>query len=474
MKYKMKDIREICNAMSSLVEPLMEAVKPDGKFNKQDSWKTLLKIGETEASHLTVIKYKDKVEEFMLSLIDAYEKSGGKRKHPITWANGPVFIKLPYEFTPIIKTVINTNNFSELFTIREKDEKKIYVDYINNGKKVKMIETGRGSVGRVPTDLQESSTCALFNIYMDMIDEDTDDMAQLDDLNNIKNLIIDALGIDGDKFDETWLISFSHQIKSIVKFLKSFDLDVTEYRAVRYGDKKNPVSAAYTNMISAYTKVCGTTGSRKDTYDPSDIILYDQRAIGKIESICRAGSSRDDYEDPNNSDKGIKNEYINELFLSHLCMGISLKKLTGAGRPEIFNTGSHNIVKSVNTIKKDDIIIKPNYITVKVSGNFNFDNTTIDNGEEVNNQKSILITLRSFGSVAMDVKMDAKGEPALGKCPVDIWRSILKVNKRTKLHDCLKAFEKFLKSNNNTDQIQSLIQYAIKEGPHCYPFILLH
>lgn len=470
----MANIKELCMNMNPLNELIIEAIKPDGKFNKQDSWKTLLKIGETDASHLVVIKYKDKVEEFILSLIDAYEKSGGKRKHPITWANGKDYIKLPYEFTPIIKTVINTNNFSELFTIKEKDEKKIFVDYIDNGKKLRMIETGRGSVGRIPTDLQESSTCTLFNIYMDMIDEDTDDMAQLDDLNNIKNLLIDALGVNGEKFDETWLISFSHQIKSIVKFLKSFDLDVTEYRAVRYGDKKNPVSAAYTNMISAYTKVCGTTGSRKDTYDPSDIILYDQRAIGKIESICRAGSSRDDYEDPNNSDKGIKNEYINELFLSHLCMGISLKKLTGAGRPEIFNTGSHNIVKSVNAVKESDIIIKPNYITVKVSGNFNFDNTTIDNGEEVNNQKSILITLRSFGSVAMDVKMDAKGEPALGKCPVDIWRSILGVNSKTKLHDCLRAFEKFLKSSNNTSQIQSLIQYAIKEGPHCYPFILLH
>lgn len=474
----MRSIEELVMFMNPLNDMLVEAVGVDGKFNKQDSWKTLQKIAQTEASHVAIVKYANsdkKLMQFIEDILNQYYNAGGKLKHPFVWASGKDYIKLPYDFTPIIKSVIS--KYSDILIIKEINAKKIEVFYTGDKKKVKLIETGRGSVGKMATELQESSTCALFNAYMMMIGDDDDNMSMMDDLDNIKNILIDALGVEGDKYDETWLISFSLQIKSIVTLLKSYDCTVTDYRAARYGDKSDAVSAAYTKMIDAYTKACSTAGGRKDTYDPSDIILYDQNSVGLITEICVAGKDLEDYVDPKDSSKGIKGRYINELFNTHLCMGISLKKLSGTGRPELFNTGSHNVVSNVKSIVGNPII-KPNYTTIKVEGQFNFDHTTTDDGDNVKNQKNILITLREFGAnvIAMDVKMDAKGEPALGKCPVEIWRGILGVNKRTKLHDCLDAFNKFLEKIDakKLNDIQSIIQYAIKEGPHCYPFILLH
>ena len=117
-------------------------------------------------------------------------------------------------------------------------------------------------------------------------------------------------------------------------------------------------------------------------------------------------------------------------------------------------------------------------IDVKCTGDFKFGDYVDSDMKYVENTKTIRITMRTFGSGRVGVDCSVYSDkdtsaPSLGKCPVDIWRSILKCNKNDDIIECIKKFKDFLKNKPN-QKLTEIIRGAVKEGPYCLPFILIN
>lgn len=447
--------------MKSLDTYIFETLSTkSGRFNMHtSSYSKLLNL----APHLNAAKYKTQTYRIIKEIVRAYT---GSEKNIFIFSEGKSYFKMNYDFAPIIRSAVN--NFEDFHLKDSGDSDKIAL-YYNDGKKdIKVMETGKGSIGRVQTAVQEKSTCAVFNSFVELAD---DDINKMNDLIYIRNIISDIFSVEVEDMDNSWISSFGKQVKALVSYLASNGLNPADYRLTRYGEKDD-VAKAYTNMIRSYADVNKSDKNdraSKDTYDPSDVILYKKDNINDIIKYCKSGRSIDDYI----GDNGIKTNYTDKLFLNHICMGVSLKKITkNSGSADLFNVSGKSTVMSVNEFN----IIKesPKNITVSCIGNFNFDNLTDDSGNDIDKERNIHITLRTFGYgiTAMDVKINETGECSLGKCPVNIWRSMIKCNSKD-IKQCTKAFSEFLKTASNND-IMNIIKYAIKEGPHCFSFILLH
>lgn len=112
--------------------------------------------------------------------------------------------------------------------------------------------------------------------------------------------------------------------------------------------------------------------------------------------------------------------------------------------------------------------------------------------------KNIRLTLRTFGeSIGIDIsicksnknsKYTNQGSISLGKCSTKIWTKILNVNTNNTKNTpenvklCINNFIKLLESINNKkdnntniiNNIKLMIDSALKCGPACLPFMLLH
>ena len=264
---------------------------------------------------------------------------------------------------------------------------------------------------------------------------------------------------------------------SIVDYLYRItgNKNIASYRLVRF-DEKGPhaeVSRAYTNMVKSYAK---QKGMRRDVFDPTDVILFDKNKIEVIKTNCKVSSDEE-------SSNQIRNNFLENCFKPRICMGISLKKLSKSGKIKEYNTGSESI-ESVDSYE----IISPKKktsknIMVKCNGKFNLDETTDIDKKPIDNITSIALTLRTFseGVVAMDATVtNTNGSyegPSLGKCPADIWRKLLDVKDtdKKKIEVCISKFEYFVKNDDHIlDDLKELINGALKEGPSCFPFILIH
>ena len=449
--------------MKKLITYLLESLNSGGFSHATETFDKLVKY----ASHLNAVKFYDELKPIFDKIS---QENTSKTNNIFLWAesNSHKYFKMDYPFNPIILRIAKEH--SNIFDVTIKNNgKKVALYYIGDGKKTKIMETGKGSVGRVKTEVQEHSTCYVFNKYIDIIENDDADMSTMDDLDQIRSYIADIYVIEVEDMDNSWIASFGKQVKTIISFIRSFGGDPTNFRLARFDekDKKSIVSKAYTRMVKSYVKYVGGEGrNRRDTYDPSDVILFDKTHVSDIESICISGKNVNDC-------CNIKSKYFNELFTTHKCMGISLKKISKSdGSADLFNVGSHNVVEIVKSFK----IMKQSEtnLTVLCVGSFNFDGITSEDGEPVGAEKEVLLTMRTFGggNVAVDVKLNENGEPAIGKCPVKIWRNAIDYNYKD-IEGCINKFKYFLESASNND-ICNLIKAAVKEGPHCFPFILLH
>lgn len=409
-----------------------------------------------DISHLNVCKFPE-LKDFFKEAVNSCPN------HPDTifiYAPGAKYFKMPYEFTPILKTQASVADMD----VRQIGGEKIALYY----KKKKIVETGRGSADKISTSLQENSTCTLFNVCMDIGKDEDVDLDKLNNLDYIKNILIDAYGADAETLNKSWLGSFSVQIATLINFCKSIGVDARDYRMTRYGNSDD-VATCYTNMVKSYTKHVGGEGrNSKDTFDPSDVILYNLGNVKGITEVCKEGSDSE-------SCISIRDRYLNELFSKHICMGISLKKITSKkGRVDLFNIGATNVVKLIESV--EEVSSTDQGKTLLCSGKFDFSTITDGDGDKVGNTiNSVLITMRTFGSgnVGIDVKLNEKGSPALGKCPIKIWMNELGCKNSKNIDDCISKFET-LKDKESISIATTLIQAAIKEGPHCFPFILLH
>lgn len=336
------------------------------------------------------------------------------------------------------------------------------------------IELGNGSVGKnlkIKTENQETATCLVWNA---MVSDAHKEGFNITNTEQVKD-IVGSIGIE---FPKSWILSFQKQCQAIYNFIeKNTNNSPINYRAVRYDadDANTKVGKKYAEFVKLYIKKCepDIVNIPKDNYDPSDIILYTEGAETVLDKLIAFANSTDDSTE-------INNKYKELAFDTRIIIGTSLKKITGtSGRAEFFNIGEGSEVAVVNSIKVDSHSETSTKITA--TGRFNFSGISDPESPETPIEEStIILELRSFGKyTGMDCKSD-KG-PSLGKVPVRKWTSLLKVNSAQKSNlklSCKKFAELGEKgeSGNATvlKQIQELIQWGIKSGPWCLPFVLVH
>lgn len=340
----------------------------------------------------------------------------------------------------------------------------------SHGEVVAGVTVGDGSVKlgkHVSTEDQETATCVLWNRFV---------KSNIDLDSNPKELMEIINKDSGLDLDEAWSKSCALQIKAIVKYLESQKLNPNDYRAARFGDKNFSMAKLHESFLNSYINVCASNddtnvGKKKDSYDPSDIILVNEKtdASGKLSSL--AGLS-----DWNAMHTGYK-----ELFVNGDVIGISLKKVAGSAHYELFNIGEGTSKVVINSIdvnfqyegrgkKRTD---KKTGVYAIITGKFDFNQTSApEDSDDGISESKVKLTCRSFNS-GKDLDMDVTGEsgPSLGKVPRDVWRSVFKTDNNFS-EETLDYIADKLK--NGKDSVKRVIEAGIKNGPWCLPFVLVH
>lgn len=446
-----------------LFEHILNIFEAEGTKTKFDNWTSefddLLKKNPSLNAH----KNPEAVNKLIEDLIAT---ANYKPDELFIYATGASNFKIPYAFYDTLISFSNNSEYTSVFKFKEIGKNKIQVSFIKGGP---IFETGSGSIGRVSTEQQETATCVVWNAYVDALRENKD--FNTSDKEFIKTLVAEL----SDNFDGEWISTFGKQCVAITKYLESIGCDPKDYKMCRYGEaaSKNKVSDAYSKFIANYTS---SIGGQKDNFDPSDVLIYLESKSGELVSMLNKYAS-----DPVNS----KQTYLTEVFEKKLLQGISLKKIAGNkdGKYSKYNTGDQNEARigDVTSFEVNEKRSNANQFIVWVEGNFRFDDITDTEGNEVNTVNSVTLTLRSFGKggVGMDVCINEKKSPSLGKCPARIWREVIGLNphKTASLSKCTSAMKEFMENNNEEfikEKLKHLIASAVKEGPACFPFILLH
>lgn len=374
------------------------------------------------------------------------------------------FFKIPYEYTD---SILKEFGNSKYFTIKySNDSEKIKVYYKN----LKLFETGEGSINNVSSTEQELATCLIWNKYIELKSQNLDFSIDI-----VNDIIIDI----SQNFTSNWVKSLTEQVNAIQVLLKNYGItetDIVNYKLCLYGstidDDDLHIGELYKKLITKYSKFYK---GNKHHFDPSDIIIYNKNL--DIDSFKILVNS--DITDGTQT----KKIFMDNFFSTRDIMGISLKQITTTPKIEEYNINTECKVKYIDSIEIVENKSSENYLRVLCKGNFNFDNLTDDDGNEIQNKnQNIYVTLRSFGSdcIAMDCTINDvsnKTSPSLGKCPVKVWRKILNLDKDDNITTCINAFKEFLTTNHD-DYIKArfnvIIKKAIKEGPNCFPFILIH
>lgn len=392
--------------------------------------------------------------------------------------------------------IMRSKSLKRFRLVKTSNSMNVYID------KKFIFKIGNGSVNRIKTADQENGTCIVWNRYINILNNiDAKESVKMD----VK--FVESI-LKGFPYD--WMDSFSTQIATIYNFLKNEGETPEEYMMVRYGgnmkdlnklvrDNKiddeataktlEMVGKAYADAIKAY--VNNFPDSQKDNFDPSDVILYkvsdvNNTIIQKLEYITKAFASTDE-----ERVKKAKQSFIDELFKTHSMFGISLKKVSSYRAPQcdLFNINYDETSSNIEVTGNTGVQESGTGLKIICSGNFKFSGVTSadsnekESGENTGGVKEskISINMRTFGgSIGIDccVVNGSHTEPALGKCPVTHWRKELGVTKNSDLDTCKKALIKKMGSFKKQDQqnkfLENIIRYAAKEGPACFPFILIH
>ena len=407
------------------------------------------------------LRAKREAKDVEMLINDIISSSDYITNKTFIYAPKGLFFKVSYSYYKEIKEIVNSPKYKDKFKTTDKGGGKIVVSYINGGI---IFETGAGSIGRITTAQQETAKCVVWNTYIDNLRND-DDVFNVNDRDTIKNVIKDI----ADDFDDDWISTFIKQVTTITEYIKKFGGDPSDYKLCRYGESEsnNIVSSAYKLFIDKYISVLE---GQKDNFDPSDVILYKE---SETNNIVNALNKYCDNVIEN------KNNFINNLFKTHLLQGLSLKKIVGKNtcRYEEFNTGDQN-VNRIGDVTDFHILRSrtPNCVSVICKGNFKFDDITDEEGNIIKTEHSLKLKLRTFGDgrTGIECFINDSKEPTLGKCPVRIWKPIIGVNDKEDITICIEKFKTMLENKNVKDNLKTIIQYAVKEGPACFPFILLH
>ena len=383
------------------------------------------------------------------------------------YADGSSIFKIQRGYNDDLINILD-RNYKDIFSYSvSSGSVKVY--YNVPGKKTKntIFQTGNGSIGRVSTEQQESATCAVWNAFvsgqLDLKRHDRDDI--------VRNFVSSI----SEEFDKDWIRSFSKHVLTICDyFINHVGVDPMKYKlCLSHKSSLNTdpdnVGKEYGDFVWEYTTAVG--GKAKDPYDPSDVIAYLYNESGSIKNALNRYKK--------NPVEG-KSQYKEELFDQNKVIGFSLKKITGKNKGARFDT--YNDGKSADKCKSvNEFEISPRTSNVQVvvncKGDFNFDHTTTETGELEGKMKSVDVVLRSFGgSVAMDCTIKGEG-PTLGKCPVNVWRNIIDANMNDSLEVCVDKFKDYLNTTSKKQiliDLKKIILASIKQGEHCFPFVLIH
>ena len=192
------------------------------------------------------------IEDIMHQYFDDLVRIAKYRpKEFFIYSDNKPYFKIPYVFFDSILQL--ESEYPQLSL----DSKGIKIKVSYKGKKI--FETGSGSVGRVSTEQQEMATCIVWDSVHNGID------------------INDAVYRIEGGFDSEWKETFKKQVNVISKYLKSFGLNPSDYRLVRFG--QDELGKMYKKFITAYTK---QISGRKDNHDPSDVLLYSVKDLNNI------------------------------------------------------------------------------------------------------------------------------------------------------------------------------------------------
>lgn len=455
----MKSIIEtLKNFKFNIIDYILEAEGTKTKFdNSTSTFDDLI----DKNPELNACKNSKIVNELLEDIISYAQY---RPKELFIYASKSSYFKIPYAYYEALLHFMKDAKYKNIFKFKEVSSKKIQVSFVKGGP---IFETGSGSISRVSTEQQESATCVVWNAYVDTLRKN--EVFDTSNIEFIRSLVKELT----DKFDEEWITTFGKQCVAITSYLKKIGCNPTDYKMCRYGEEEssNKVSNAYSQFVANYIK---KIGGQKDNFDPSDVLIYLEKEENNIIKLLNEYTK-----DPINK----KSEYLNNIFEKKLLQGISLKKIVGTKQAKYskYNTGDQNEARIGKVHSYNVIPTSGNNVIICAEGNFKFDDITDSEGNEIETTNSVKITLRTFGNdtVGMDVCINEKKSPSLGKCPARIWREVIGLNPN-KTHDinkCIDALNAFIKNNNEElikEKLKHIIASAVKEGPACFPFILLH
>lgn len=353
---------------------------------------------------------------------------------------------------------------------------------------IKTYLTSKTIGPKIDTRDQELATCIVFNAL-------AHDQNQTLDEATIRRFLIE-MEVD---FPKDWIISFSKQVQKLVDVLG----DISEYRMARYGGYKqgkkyekynDPVCKAYEKMIQSYTKF--HTHSKKDNWDPTDVILYKAGSAGEL--VTEFSSMEvTEFED---RVKGaaqceeimsyLKNTIYSAPIGNRIFMGLSLKKLNPKSNPsfELYNMEEGDRINVTGfdqdsnrkSKKEGNVFITNQSSCVVLDGQYRFENMMDENGNEVDfKSHKITLTLRTFGHGIIGMDVNLESGPPIGKVSTQVWKPILakKTNKRMMENEFKfwqSGFINFMNDNPDFKLINEMVQSGAKNGPRCLPFVMLH
>lgn len=358
---------------------------------------------------------------------------------------------------------------------------KVYVKSIDATIKVRITKASIGP--KIKTADQETATCIIFNKLIQYYEENQKDIPVLDK-GVINGFLVGALNVN---FDHNWILSFGEQINTIVKALGGIK-NACQYRMERYGGHETYkpedwcVHESYENMINSYTKY--HIGSRKDNWDPTDVILYKKDSANELIKNFNSLVVTD-MGNPNSDQCDKIRTYLKSIYRApireRIFMGISLKQLkAGSHSFELYNMrlGDRINCKSIQEHPKDsdtNTYRRLRGCYCLIDGKYKFNHKIDDEGEDATwSDHTIKMEMRSFGKGINAIDVTLETGPSIGKCPTHVWSPILGISPDASLDECLDSFSEFINNKLDMEQVNLIVRAAAKNGPNCLPFMLLH
>lgn len=420
--------------MKGLSAFLTETMQPITFIMEAGGFVNLIDINEIAAwfkqrsKKASIQDNADKIQDMFSDLFTGMESH-------VLYSENDTYLKIPYSMIPVIQDKLTTDSSKDFYyEVDKKNDKKYYIKAGFAGG-VKLSETGSGNYGSKSLDkeIHENLTSFYYNTpeeFWPIVDTAVEALYSYADLKIwIPTWHEHAIALRkecGEKLRAVRIDNAANIRKVYAEIMSKVGKQSIGWDGTM-SSQDGQVNTAYDKLSNAQKSFIikskfETARLKRESYDKSDIVLYDP---SKISDIQKAANIKDD-----DDLAGIRGLMI-ELYNNKALIGISLKGLSKAkGHFEMvgFNVDDdpeHGVVKAVKDYSIDPILRIKRGKTTVMNG-FITHITTTDN-------ESMILALRSFGAnAALEVKYSSK--PPLGKSPVFLWRTFVdEYSKKTPL-----------------------------------------